>query len=61
VTDQPKPPHPKPVEIDVCSGPTLSRAERLAFRPTPRPSPAARQEETAAPPAVRADLPVAAE
>ena len=48
------------VEIDVCSGPTLTRAERLAFRPTPRPAPPARKQEPAAPPA-RTDLPAAAE
>jgi len=52
----------KPIEIDVCSGPTLSRAERLAFRPTPRPSgqaaATARKEEPAAPPP---SLPIAAE
>jgi len=53
---------PKPVEIDVCSGPTLSRAERLAFRPTPRTNGqgagAVRQDEPVAP---SPDLPVAAE
>ena len=57
MTDQPK---PALIEIDVCSGPTLTRAERLAFRPTPRPTPAARKQEPAAPPA-RTDLPAAAE
>lgn len=56
---------PKLIEIDVCSGPTLTRAERLAFRPTPRPAPhpaaAARKEEPAAPPPARTDVPAAAE
>jgi len=59
MTDQSK---PTLVEIDVCSGPTLSRAERLAFRPTPRPNgqgaAAARKDEPAAP---SHSLPVAAE
>jgi hypothetical protein len=55
MTDQAK---PTLVEIDVCSGPTLSRAERLAFRPTPRPASAARKDE---PVARSPSLPVAAE
>ena len=57
MTDQAK---PALIEIDVCSGPTLSRAERLAFRPTPRPATSARKEEPAAPPPAPA-LSVAAE
>ena len=38
MSDQPQRPAP-PVEIDVCSGPSLSRAERLALASQPRQTP----------------------